>query len=98
MTIPIKDPGTDLNTTEQRKVQEFHRNDDFNSRDEAHHHGLGMTHEKGAWGDHTHDGNTGRALLEGITFTGSRSSNGPDIINQICNALAQFGAVNSTGA
>jgi len=97
VTVPMKDPGIDLNTTEQRKVQDFHRNDDYNTRDEAHHHGLGMTHDKAAWGDHGHDGVMGRALLEGVQFTGSRSSNAADIINQLCNAMAQFGAVNSTG-
>ena len=105
MTAPQPSPssgsvgGIVTRTTDAaRQVQDFHRNDDFNSRDDAHHHGLGQTHEKAAWGDHAHDGNTGRAILEGTTFTGSRTSNVATILNQICNALVELGAVNSTSA
>lgn len=81
-----------------RAVLEFHRNDDVNSRGEAHHHTLGRGHSQASWGDHLHDGQTGEALLLGVTFTGSRTTNAASVLDQICNALSALGAVNSTSA
>jgi hypothetical protein len=94
MTAPQGERGA----AEQRKVQEFHVNDDLNSRPESHHHDLGTGRNQSSPGSHTHDGITSIAIMSGVTFTGSRSANTADIINQICNALSNIGAVNSTSA
>lgn len=83
---------------DRRAVNDFHRNSDLNSRPEAQHHDLGNGANQSAFGNHTHDGQRGLPLLDGVTFTGSRTNNTADIINQICNALANIGAVNNTGA
>lgn len=79
-----------------RAVQAFHRNSDLNSRPEAQHHSLGNGANESAFGNHNHDGQRGVPLLDGVTFTGSRTNNAADVINQICNALAQLGATNNT--
>lgn len=92
MTTPA-DPSPDART-----VATFHRNDDVDARPESHHHTLGKGRNQATEGSHNHDGVTSVALLEGVTFTGSRSSNTADILNQVLNALANVGAVNSTSA
>lgn len=96
MTSPFKDRTQ--GDTDQRAVQEFHRYDDFNGSPDAHHHGLGKTRNEASEGSHIHDGITSIAILSGVTFTGSRTTNAADLINQICNALAAIGATNSTSA
>ena len=87
-----------LSADDARKVSEFHRNDDVDSQPESHHHSLGTQRSQSSPGNHTHDGITSIAILGGVTFTGSRTSNSADIINQICNALVDVGAVNNTSA
>jgi hypothetical protein len=82
----------------QRQVIEFHTNDDLNGRSESHHHDLGLGRTQASPGSHNHDGVTSVAILAGVTFTGSRSTNTADLINQICNALVTIGAVNNTSA
>lgn len=91
-------PSGERGATAQRAVQEFHTNDDLNARPESHHHDLGTGRTQGSPGSHNHDGVTSIALMAGVTFTGSRTSNAADIINQICNALVNVGAVNNTSA
>lgn len=92
----MTNPTVNEESPDQRVVQAFHRNDDLNSRPEAHHHSLGTGRNNASEGSHTHDGTTSVAPLTGVVFTGSRVNNTADLINQICNALALFGATNST--
>jgi len=91
-------PQGERGSTAQRAVQDFHINDDSDSRPESHHHTLGTQRSQASPGNHTHDGVTSIAIMAGVTFTGSRTSNTADIINQICNALVAVGAVNNTSA
>lgn len=102
MTEPKK---PDTKTQEElapasRVVLEFHRNDDLDVRSESHHHSLGNNMSQAAFGGHIHDGQYGVAVLSGVVFTGSRSQAAgiSQILNQICNALTQLGAVNNTSA
>lgn len=92
MTNPISKNPT------AREIVEFHRNDDFNSRAEAHHHGLGNGSNESSYGNHVHDGQRGLLLLDGTVFTGSRTTNAASIINQLCEAMVKIGATNSTTA
>lgn len=80
-----------------KTVAAYHKYDDSDGRPEAHHHTLGLTRSQASEGSHRHDGTTSIAILDGVTFTGSRGSNTADIINQICNALTAMGAINNTG-
>lgn len=90
--------GKASSSPDRRAVNDQHRNDDVDSRPEAHHHTTGNGANQSARGNHIHDGQNGLPLLDGVTFTGSRSNNTADIINQVCNALAAIGATNSTSA
>lgn len=84
--------------TPRQTVLDFHRNDDLDTRAEAHHHTLGKASGQASPGYHTHDGQNSVAPLSGITFTGSRTNAGAIavILNDICNALALLGATNNT--
>lgn len=79
-------------------VNDFHRYSDVNARTESQHHTLGNRPTEAAKGDHTHDGTNGIALLDGITFTLSRTANVASILDQICDALERIGASNQTTA
>ena len=81
-----------------RAVLDFHRNSDIDARPEAMHHSLGTTRAQASPGDHTHDGVTSIALLEGVTFTGSITSNPDEILKQIAQALTRIGATDNTSA
>lgn len=82
-----------------RVVENFHRNSDVNRRPEAFHHTLGTGHNQAAYGDHTHDGSTGRPLFNQTdlfnknlgTYQGQK-----DTIKQILGLLARLGAIDST--
>lgn len=97
MSAPESQTTGTSTSPDKRAVAEFHRNSDLNTRAEAQHHDLGNGANQSAYGNHVHDGQRGLALLDGITFSGSRTNNTADIINQICNALTAIGAINSTG-
>lgn len=98
MTNPnplIPKPGQELS---DREVAAIHRNDDFNSRPESHHHSLGTSRTEASPGNHVHDGITSLALLDSVVFTGSRSSNTVTILAQVLTALTILGATDSTTA
>lgn len=78
-----------------REVLDLHRNDDLNSRPEAHHHDLGKGRNQASEGGHTHDGTTSAALLS-ATITGSKTSNVPSILTQIMAELSKIGLVDGT--
>jgi len=90
------DKPVDLKTADAKTVQAFHRNDDIDSRPEAHHHTLGKGRNQGTEGSHNHDGTTSVAILEGITISGNRNTNPGDVIKQILTALSRMGIVDST--
>lgn len=80
---------------DQRAVLAFHRNDDLDSRPEAHHHSLGKGRNQGSEGSHSHDGTTSNALLS-TSITGSRTNNVSSILDQIINELTKIGITNAT--
>lgn len=86
----------DLKTADAKTVLAFHRNDDADSRPEAHHHTLGKGRTQASEGSHNHDGTTSVALLEGITITGNRNTNPGDVIKQMLTALSGMGIIDST--
>jgi hypothetical protein len=90
-------PGSPLS---RQQVQDLHRNDDVDTRAEAHHHTLGNGRNQSSPGYHNHDGQNSSSILSGVTFTGSRTNATAIgiILNDICNALAQLGATNNTSA
>jgi hypothetical protein len=93
MTVP-------LGELSRQQVQTLHRNDDVDTRAEAHHHSLGNGRNQASPGYHTHDGQNSSAPLSGVSFTGSRTNATAIgiILNDICNALALLGASNNTSA
>jgi hypothetical protein len=100
MTNPGASPvgASPVASPAQKAVIDFHRNDDVDAIPESHHHTLGTQRVNASPGNHVHDGITSIALLGSVTFTGSRTANTADIINQICNALTAVGATNNTSA
>jgi hypothetical protein len=55
-------------------VNDFHTYSDVDSRSEAQHHTLGPQPTQASPGDHTHDGGDSKLLLEGLTISGSRTT------------------------
>lgn len=86
----------DLKTADAKTVQAFHRNDDMDSRPEAHHHSLGKSRNQGTEGSHNHDGTTSVAILEGITITGNRATDPSGVMKQVLTALSRMGLIDST--
>lgn len=79
-----------------KEVAEFHKNSDLNKSAEAQHHTIGLGLYEAASGGHIHDGRTGRPLLDGVIFTGSRSNATASVLNQVLEALKAVGAINNT--
>lgn len=96
--MPLDKETTSKKSPQADEVNDFHRYSDLDAKYESQHHTLGNRSTQAARGDHTHRDNNGVALLDGITFTLSRSANGPAILDQICDALELLGAVNNTTA
>lgn len=93
----MSNPVQGVKELTDKEVSALHRNSDVDSRPEAQHHTLGTQRINASPGNHTHDGITSFALLSD-NFTGSRSANTADILNQVMNALVNLGATNSTTA
>lgn len=79
-----------------RVVNEFHKYDDLNSKPEAHHHSIGRGAQEASPGNHNHDGVNSIALLDGITFTGSKSTQTASVLGQVIAALGALGAKDAT--
>jgi hypothetical protein len=90
------DQPVDLKTADAKTVLAFHRNDDADSRPEAHHHTLGKGRSQASEGGHNHDGTTSVALLAGYTISGNRNTNPGDVIKQMLTALSSLGIIDST--
>lgn len=76
------------------EVERFHTNSDVDLRAEAQHHTLGPGPSQASPGDHTHDGGTSPAILEGYTITGSRNSDAWRL--QVNAMLVRLGAKDSS--
>lgn len=79
-----------------KTVNEFHKKDDVDSSWDSHHHTLGTKHDQASPGDHTHNGENSKRLLQGTTITGSRAS-GAALVSVI-DALEKLGATDNTVA
>lgn len=77
-----------------KTVNEFHKKDDVDAGFDAHHHTLGTKNGQSSPGDHNHNGQNSRRLLEGTSITGSRSG-GAALVSVIA-ALVKLGATDST--
>jgi hypothetical protein len=84
----------DTTRADAKVVTEFHKKDDVDSSQEAHHHTLGPRHDQAAAGDHLHNGTSGRPLLKGTTITGSKGGNAA--LASVIAALVKLGATDSS--
>lgn len=84
-------PGVSASAQE---VENFHGNDDLDSRPESHHHTLGASPNQASPGDHTHQDGKSSPLLLGTTISGSRGGN--VALAGVIAALVALGATDST--
>ena len=96
--MPIDKETVNKHSPSSEVVTDFHRYSDADSRSEALHHTLGLSHAQGSWGDHNHRDGNGRFLLDDVTFSGSRSLNTATVLKQVIDALVLLGASDSTVA
>lgn len=94
----FKDVGQATSSPPSKTVNDFHRNSDVDHRAESQHHTIGTSRYNAAAGDHIHDGSTGSALLDGVTFTGNAGSTDDQhtILKDITAALVNLGAEDNT--
>lgn len=81
-----------------KDVDDFHKYDDVDKGDIAHHHTIGNQKGQVAGGKHTHRGGSdGEPLLTGTIFTGIISAGyNATTFQQVIDALVQLGAVDTT--
>jgi hypothetical protein len=79
-----------------QQVNAFHAKSDKDSSKVAQHHTLGPDANQASPGDHKHDGRSSKAILAGVTITGSRTSGAA--LNNLLNALTDLGLTNSSSA
>lgn len=91
---PMKQPRQKT-TPPPQEVNRFHDRSDVDSSWAAQHHTIGVKHDQAAAGDHKHDGNNSKLLLENVTITGASNS---AVISSIIDALVQLGATDSNTA
>lgn len=95
MTVIPNDPFGGIKKSKEKttpppdQVNSFHSRSDVDSGWQAQHHTLGIKHDQAAAGDHKHDGNNSKKLMEGITVTGSKGGNAAlaDLITKLAAAL-----------
>jgi len=76
-------------------VSRFHTRADTDSSSTSAHHTLGVTHNQASPGDHKHNGQNSKLLMDGVSITGSRGGN--DALANLLNALAiALGFTNNT--
>lgn len=92
--MPTQDPLDKSPKPTAKEVNEFHEKSDKDGGPKAQHHTLGPAPAQASPGNHTHDGGTSVALLEGVTLSGSRGGN--LALPSIIAALVQLGATDST--
>ena len=91
---PIKRPRQ-KNTPPPDEVNAFHSRDDCDAGWHSHHHTLGVKHDQASAGDHKHDGNNSKFLMEGVTITGAKAGN-VALANLITALAAALGFTDST--
>jgi hypothetical protein len=75
-------------------VKEFHSKADTDSSALALHHTLGPKKDQASPGNHTHNGDTSRLILEGVVISGAKGGN--TALASVINALKLLGATDST--
>jgi hypothetical protein len=97
MTSPKDVPATGKSSAQSppaKEVDLFHKYDDLDSSNSAHHHTIGP---KGAARfKHFHDGEDSPKLLEGTIFTGIVGTYNATTFRQILDALERLGASDTT--
>lgn len=89
------DPFGQIKSTKQKTtpspsdVNALHARSDVDSGWQAQHHSLGIKHNQAAAGDHKHNGQDSRKIMEGITITGSKGGNVAlaDLISKLSASL-----------
>jgi hypothetical protein len=80
-----------------KDVNAVHARSDVDTGWQAQHHSLGVKHNQAAAGDHKHDGQNSKKLMEGISVTGSRSS-GAALADLLTKLSTSLGFTNNTTA
>lgn len=82
----------------QRDVTAFHKYDDLDASQDAHHHTIGPSKNQAASGRHDHQDEGGAPLFDSTIdiITGSRAAAVASILDQICDLLEKLGAQNAT--
>lgn len=96
--MPVDKETVNTRSPDSETVSDYHRYADTDASVNSIHHTLGLTHMQAAFGDHNHRDGNGRALLDDVTFTGSRSLNTATVLKQIIDALVFLGASDNTVA
>lgn len=82
---------------EKRNVEEFHKRDDLDSSDRAHHHTNGRGLGQSSPGPHRHRGDDGsNPLLDDVAFTGAVGTYNATTMRQVIAALVKLGASDGT--
>lgn len=71
---PVKSPKQ-KNSPAPQEVNRFHDRSDVDSHWQAQHHTLGVKHDQAAPGDHKHNGENSKLLMEGISISGAKGGN-----------------------
>jgi hypothetical protein len=92
------EPPKPASSPESRKVAEFHRYDDVDVSQTAHHHTIGILRGQAADGRHIHQNGNGHPLFDASVdiISGSRAAAVGSILDQICDLLEKLGASNAT--
>jgi len=85
---PIKKPAQRTSPPPE-EVARFHARSDVDSSQTAQHHTLGVRHDQASPGDHKHEGQGSRLIMEGITVSGAKGGNAAlaDLIAKLSAAL-----------
>ena len=94
MTVVPNDPFGNPKAPENKtspppeQVNKFHARSDVDSSAFAQHHTLGVKHDQASPGDHTHNGEGSRFIMEGVTITGSKGGNAA--LASLISALSDY--------
>ena len=95
MSIIPEDPFGPIKEAKQKttpppdEVNRLHDKSDVDSSQMAQHHTLGLKHDQASPGDHTHNGQNSKLLMENVTISGSRGGNAAlaSLITALSDAL-----------
>lgn len=86
--------AADISAPSAKEVEVQHTNADTDGSSTTIHHTLGAKRGQASPGDHTHDGGTSKAILEGVTLTGAKAGNAA--LASVIAALVAMGATDNT--